>query len=108
MQVYEIKGTFGSPVVCPTDDFPDPSQYCVLGAAIMFKHHSVPEKTVPNIKFPCVATASAELGISYSAATAIADANDDGNFATAWRILDAALRGQDYLGCDQDPGDNDE
>lgn len=104
MTSLEIRNSFPNPV--SADDTTTPSCYCVLGAAILYKRHAVPEKTVDELKFPSILIAVDELGIESQAAQVITDLNDEGNFDEAWRLLDIALQGRwprvwyENMGCE--------
>ena len=101
MNVEEIKAKFPNPIACvgPTpdgDNEPLFGEYCILGAAMMFKRNAEVEKTISNIRFPTTLDASVELGISYNSADAIADLNDAEKFESAWHVLDLALQGRGF------------
>lgn len=98
MLVDDIRLKFGDPVSCDDAKVPVAGEYCVLGAAIMYRRNADPKKTTLNLRFPNAITASKELGISYNSATTIADLADAKEFGAAWYALDLALQGHGLIG----------
>lgn len=81
MNINEIRAKYPNPEVSKMHG----GQYCVLGAACMYK--GIAHITT----FPTALQSSAWLRIPIDAANEIIDANDSGDFDKAWRLLDEAL-----------------
>jgi hypothetical protein len=91
MNVQDIRFHYRTPTKVG-DSKSQPKEYCVLGAAILYKNVTEPSHASWKIRFPTPALAVHELGIPYQWAEAITDANDNENFEIAWQLLDQALR----------------
>lgn len=98
-----IRSQFPSPVSgrnpANTDN---PACYCVGGSLIMYKRRMVPYNSWESMRFPSGAAITMVLreyqpflmpGRLAEYAAEIIQANDDGNFDTAWRVLERALAG---------------